>query len=390
MPKNEADLKWTCRKCTYGNWPSAARCIMCRFSPQTSCRTSPVPDLVEPYDRKHELIGSDNCGEEVIINNEKNGMYVGNTEKNLKWTCPSCSYSNWIRSEICVMCRLIKPNELKSVESLRNIENGGEAPQKDRSKFISLNKGHKWTCSKCTYENWPRSHKCIICQHSKNKNFNKDDVNKINDKNGSQNVKVKKSASPRRSPPRSPNSLSRSSSTNIFEMTKDDERFSELSTAMEKMNTNSDNQRLNQIRNKMTPKDYVWLAACRGVADHEISAVSNYLAFGGEKTRQLTSDDILLLNESGKLARWEPGHTLVHLAIKYQREDILRMLLISDAPHRASKKLPCHVCPELSTTIRKQLAHSIRSPKGEFPCPFFTDMVTFSLPGGRFLFLLLY
>jgi len=282
------------------------------------------------------------------------------------------------------MCRLNKPNEMRSVVSLRNLENSSEASQKDRSKFISLSKGHKWTCPKCTYENWPRSQKCVICQTNctKGKNGNKAEGNKSHEKNTGTQVKVKKSSSPRRSPPRSPNSLSRSSSANIFELTKtDDERFGELAAAVEKLNTSSDNQRLNQIRNKMTRKDFVWLAACKGVVDHDLAAVKNYLALGGEKTRSLKPDDIIVLDESGKLGRWEAGDTLVHLAIKYQHQDVLRMLLIPDNPHRASKKLPCHVCPELAASVRKQLAHSIRSPKTDFPCPFFTDVVTFSLPG---------
>lgn len=388
MPKNEADFKWTCRKCTYGNWPNSTRCIMCRFSPQTSCRTSPVPDLVEQYDIKKELICSDNCQEDVIMNNEKNGIYVVNPEKNLKWKCSSCSYLNWIQSQFCIMCKFIKPNELISVESLKNIENIIDGPQKDRSKCTTLGKGHKWICMKCTYENWPRSHKCVICQYPKNKNFIKEDTGKGSDRFSIQKVKTNKSP-PKMSPTFSPNFVSRSAASNILEMCKDNDRYSEISTAMGRLCIKSDNQRLHQIRNKLTSKDYLWLAACQGVAEHEIPAVSNYLALGGEKTRQLTFDEVSILNETDTLAKWEPGHSLVHLAIKYQQEDILRMLLMSDGQHRTIKKLPCHVCPDLSTSIRKQLSHSLRSAKGDFPCPFFTDIVTFSLPGGKLSFLYL-
>ena len=117
----------------------------------------------------------------------------------------------------------------------------------------------------------------------------------------------------------------------------------ELAMTMERLSCNTnDSQRVNQIRNRLSPKDWLWLAACKGVADHELSAVSSYLALGGDRTRQLTQDDIIVLNEPG---RFETGHTLVHLAIKYQREDILRMLLIPETPHRAARKLPCHASP---------------------------------------------
>lgn len=297
-----------------------------------------------------------------------------------------------MKAECCVMCRSEKPNEFKLVESLRNIENNGDNSKKDRCKTTSLTKGYKWICLKCTYENWPKALKCALCQHPKNKNYKQEDnICRIGNDKGSnyneKNVKARKMSSPKRSPPRSPNSISRNSSVNnIFDITKkDDDKIMELALAMEKLTASSDSKRINQIRNKLLPKDWLWLAACKGVADHDISAVSSYLSLGGDKTRQLTADDIIVLNQPG---RFEPGHTLVHLAIRFQREDILRLLLIPEAPQRASKKLPCHVCPELSTTIRKHVAHSIRCRKGEYFCPFSTELVTFSLPGGNLYFAL--
>lgn len=378
MPKNEAEFKWTCKSCTYGNWPAAKRCCMC-----AARRTSPLPEIEDYSDKSSDIICSNdtNVCESIIPSNEKQS----HLDKNLKWPCPSCSYLNWMKSENCVMCRSSKPNEFKIVESLRNIENNGEVKnnenKKDKSKVITVGKNHKWHCPKCTYENWPKAMKCVICQHQKNRNF-KDDLLKNNDKNiNEKNVRKKKTSSPRRSPPRSPNALLKQNSTNIFDIPpKEDERIIDIAMAMEKLNTKSDNQRLNQLRNRLTTKDWIWLAACKGVAEHDLSAVSKYINTGGDRTRQLTSDDVSLLNDPGQ---FDIGHTLVHLAIKYKREDILRMLLIPESPHRAAKKLPSHTCPETATTIRKLMAHSIRSRKGEFPCPSFTELVTFSLPDGK-------
>lgn len=381
MPKNEAELKWICRKCTYGNWPSSSRCVMCNYIPQSS-RSSATLDLTDTIDRS---IDNEKLSEEIICTNDKNAV-CGGSDKGLKWTCPLCSYFNWMKAELCIMCRSMKPNEFKLVESLRNIENNGETKNKDRSKIMSLLKGSKWICSKCTYENWNKSLKCVICHYPKNKSY-KDDNGRMNEKvspNNEKNVRLKKASSPRRSPPRSPNTNSRNFNGNIFDITKqEDEKIIDLASAMERLHAGSDNQRMNQIRNRLSQKDWIWLAACKGVADHDLSAVSSYLALGGDRTRQLTSDDIVVLNEPG---RFEAGHTLVHLSIKYQREDILRMLLIPEAPHRSTRKLPSHICPELSLTIRKQLSHTIRTRKGEFPCPFFTEIVTFSLPGGEYCF----
>lgn len=385
MPKNEAEYKWTCKQCTYGNWPSAHTCVMCNFDPRNSINKNHIAECVS-YDKdRNNLIDKEysSSHDDIMNLNEKNGA-CSSINKLTKWPCSVCSYANWIKSECCVMCKTQKSNEFKLVESLRNIENNGDKKDKNKSSFT---KGYKWMCLKCTYENWPKAIKCAICQHPKNKSYKQDDTlsknfnekSSLNEKNHSNSRKM---GSPKRSPPRSPNT----SRTIIVNSKKqDDDKIMDIASSMEKITLSSDNKRMNQIRNRMLPKDWVWLAACKGVAEHDISAVSNYLALGGEKTRQLSSEDVVILNQPG---RFEQGHTLVHLAIRFQREDILRMLLIPEtAPHRLRKRLPCHECPELATTIRKNVAHSIRSRKGEFNCPFFTELVTFSLPGGEYCLL---
>ncbi|XP_066936372.1 ubiquitin thioesterase ZRANB1-like [Clytia hemisphaerica] len=395
MPKNEAEFKWTCKQCTYGNWPSATKCVMCKFDPRNSINKNHIAEggNHENSERCHviDCLGESTCehqgsGDETSSSNEKNGEACSSLNKINKWPCSLCSYTNWTKSEFCVMCKTEKPSEFKLVESLRNIEKNEE--KKEKNKFSSLTRGHKWLCVKCTYENWPKAFKCAICQHPKNKSYKQDDGQKnektclnekktLKEKNSSYSRKIH---SPKRSPPRSPNTISRNNSiNNIFDISKqDDDKIMDIALSMEKITFPSENKRLNQIRNRMQPKDWVWLAACKGVADHDITAVSNYLALGGDRARQLSNEDVTVLNQPG---RFEQGHTLVHLAIRFQREDILRMLLLPETPHRSRKRLPCHECPELATTIRKNVAHSIRSRKGEFGCPFFTELVTFSLPG---------
>ena len=381
MPKNEADFKWTCKSCTYGNWPSAKRCCMCNAR-----RTSPVPEIEDYIDKNPEIICSsgENICESIIPSNEKQ---IISDIKNIKWPCPSCSYLNWTKAQFCVMCRTVKPNEYNSVESLRNIENNGEVKNneiKKEKKIITIGKSYKWVCQRCTYENWPKALKCVICHHQKNRNFKDDSLknNEKNNNNNEKNVRKKKTSSPKRSPPRSPNALLKRSTANIFEIPKkEDDSIIDLAMAMEKLNSKSDNEQVNQLRNRLTTKDWIWLAACKGVADHDLQAVTRYLNMGGDRTRQLTADDVAILNDSGC---FDVGHTLVHLSIRYKREDILRMLLIPETPHRAAKGLPSHVSPEYALTIRKLMAHSIRSRKGEFPCPSFTELVTFSLPDGEF------
>lgn len=49
---------------------------------------------------------------------------------------------------------------------------------------------------------------------------------------------------------------------------------------------------------------------------------------------------------------------------------------------QTAKCIPALVCPELTEQIRREVAAALHRRKGEFPCYFFTDLVTFTLPAG--------
>lgn len=102
---------------------------------------------------------------------------------------------------------------------------------------------------------------------------------------------------------------------------------------------------------------------------------------GGDLSRQLTNEDILLLKWKNTT---EIGYTLVHLAIKYDRQDLLNILLTPVADRRAYKCLPSDAEPELAQDIREIVSMSIRQRKGEWPCYFVTNIVTFALPAGLY------
>lgn len=54
---------------------------------------------------------------------------------------------------------------------------------------------------------------------------------------------------------------------------------------------------------------------------------------------------------------------------------------------QTAKCIPALVCPELTEQIRREVAAALHRRKGEFPCYFFTDLVTFTLPAGSHLLL---
>lgn len=62
----------------------------------------------------------------------------------------------------------------------------------------------------------------------------------------------------------------------------------------------------------------------KGVVEGDLAAVEAYKTSGGDIARQLTSDEVRLLNRP---SAFDDGFTLVHLAIRFQRQDMLAVLL---------------------------------------------------------------
>lgn len=61
-----------------------------------------------------------------------------------------------------------------------------------------------------------------------------------------------------------------------------------------------------------------------GVVEGDLAAVESYKSSGGDIARQLTADEVRLLNRP---SAFDDGFTLVHLAIRFQRQDMLAVLL---------------------------------------------------------------
>eukprot|EP00794_Sanderia_malayensis_P005119 gene5119-5768_t len=351
--------------------------------------------MVEEGNTRCESMSRSSSEEIICTKEDKIGAkLVKKLPVDVKWSCSSCTYLNNSKNETCLMCQCKKPNTVKKLEEKRNLENvegpavvitdcyvKNDSNFDKEKKLKSLLKSNKWVCSNCTYENWPKTMKCVLCQTQKPKPKNDDSNGK-----GGTTKRNRNSATQKISPPRSPKSLlgackKSSNDLVVFETPKiEDDQLIELSNVMHascKLR-NNDSEGIMQIRNKLTNKDWLWLSACKGILDQNPTAVKKYLSAGGDRTRKLTREDLLVLNEP---EHFEVGHTLVHLAICFQREDILRILLRPEVPSRALKRLPSHICPELAAAIRKQVAYSLRQKKGGFQCLFFTDKLTFYLPG---------
>jgi len=95
----------------------------------------------------------------------------------------------------------------------------------------------------------------------------------------------------------------------------------------------------------------------------------------------LTNPEVALLNRPSV---YEAGHTLVHLAIKFHREDVLSKLLsqieTSSSSCSGFKIVPSYVAPDLASAIRRHVSQSLRQRKGQVPCYYISELATYTLP----------
>jgi ubiquitin thioesterase ZRANB1 len=197
--------KWKCEECTYDNWPSATKCTLCRninrkqqykltkstSPPVVVCQNSPIARTptnqiqLQPTTNDQDIYRLAN----IIINEDEQQQESDSTnaDANRKWNCPICTYLNWPKSKKCVQCytqrcsRRSSPrqnsprscpqspctipkriNDVQAHTSLTPPVDLVLAQPEEQATMTNMLK--KWTCSVCTYENWPKSVKCIMCK----------------------------------------------------------------------------------------------------------------------------------------------------------------------------------------------------------------------------------
>ncbi|XP_063389340.1 ubiquitin thioesterase trabid-like [Cydia fagiglandana] len=256
-----------------------------------------------------------------------------------KWQCETCTYENFPLSRKCTMCRTSKPllgeDILRLQDGARALPHDSEADavaERLKPLRIASPVGQagascqaKWPCPTCTYENWPRSLKCAMC-----------------------GAPAAAPAPPEPKPaPVGINDICNS------------------------QNASSNDKRRNN-------PDWLWLQACMGVVEGDVGRVEAYLAAGGDPARALAAHEAALLDRA---SAFDAGHTLVHLAIRFQREDILATLLSRiSGGGPGLKRSPSYIAPDVAAAIRRHVAASIRYKKGAFPCRYLNEFCTFALP----------
>ena len=367
--------KWCCPTCTFNNWPTSSKCSLCGCS-----RPNEITPQWPPSKRLPTLYASGESHSPEFnyrntLSSEGGIHHKGSKCKTkAKWTCGACTYSNWINAHQCVMCGAVKgkvkgdsgggsnrpypmSESILDYASSKGAVGGAcfqDVPQvrparlKKESKNLKMNSDKKWKCQQCTYDNFSKSVRCVMCQarrtpspvedypltsstpsppshhtpstsHNHNRSSPTDNVNSTSSTHFPVTNANKSTVKPTPSPPDSPRPLTSSSATSLKDRNSTKSSESDLVKGVESLEVTppsllkSDSNEVRQIRNRLTNSDWLFLNACLGVANGESSAVKSYLRQVGDRSRQLTKDECLVI---GQLHSFSVGSTLVHLAIR--------------------------------------------------------------------------
>uniref|UniRef100_H0WYA0 Ubiquitin thioesterase ZRANB1 n=1 Tax=Otolemur garnettii TaxID=30611 RepID=H0WYA0_OTOGA len=383
---SERGIKWACEYCTYENWPSAIKCTMCRAQRPSGTIITEDPfksgssDVGRDWDPSSTEGGSSPliCPDSSARPRVKSSYSMENANK---WSCHMCTYLNWPRAIRCTQC--LSQRRTRSPTESPQSSGSGSRPvafsvdpceeYNDRNKLNA--RTQHWTCSICTYENWAKAKKCVVCDHPRPNNIEAIELAETEEAssiiNEQDRARWRGSCSSGNSQRRSPPTTKRDS-----EVKMDFQRIELAGAVGSKEELEVDFKKLKQIKNRMKKTDWLFLNACVGVVEGDLAAIEAYKSSGGDIARQLTADEVRLLNRP---SAFDVGYTLVHLAIRFQRQDMLAILL-TEVSQQAAKCIPAMVCPELTEQIRREIAASLHQRKGDFACYFLTDLVTFTLP----------
>lgn len=279
--------KWKCEVCTYENWPASLRCAMCQSinnkvrseNQHNNRKTSATSSTSDIY-----KMGATSLSRST---SPQLATAVQATPTEDKWACSLCTYLNWPKALRCTQCltprRRVSPGARKELAT---------PPSLECLRIATPSPPSKWNCTLCTYENWPRTRKCVLCGALKEATPTRDNAELV-------------PASPESRRGLSPKGCSKGGGA------------SQTLNAEDIVVTESNwdyERRMRTFRRRLKEADWTWLTACMGVVEGDMNPVEAYLNTGGDPTRKLTNPEVALLNRP---SIYEAGHTLVHLAIKY-------------------------------------------------------------------------
>ena len=124
----------------------------------------------------------------------------------------------------------------------------------------------KWSCSSCTYQNWPKSQHCTMCH-----------VKRVNT-----------------APMTNQNSTKTANKTNTIVQKATSNNNNNNNTKMISSSSSSGSKKAsyNLLKTLQIQMDRLFLSACEGIVDADMTHLHRYINAGGDITRYLTSDEV--------------------------------------------------------------------------------------------------
>lgn len=91
------------------------------------------------------------------------------SEKCSSWRCDICKHVNSIEHKECVACNTARYSEASVQEQFNSMTIGENEIISAAVNDQRNQSNQKWSCSVCTYENWPKATKCIMCLTTKSR-----------------------------------------------------------------------------------------------------------------------------------------------------------------------------------------------------------------------------
>ncbi|XP_011292702.1 ubiquitin thioesterase trabid isoform X1 [Musca domestica] len=408
VTSTDADCKWSCKMCTYKNWPRSIRCVQCYTKKgATAAETSPSREIgaTSVASQRSSPIMAHSAMERDIIDTKSfidpcPQAEASSNQHQLQERLSKMQIATNIDAEMnasnsaasaagaAAAAQRLSPIEGSSTIHLNNLANNSSVQTQSTTTCLSSTSSNtqlasytkKWACNTCTYENFPKSLKCSMCGNPRDSNSSSSaTANNSIENNGSaasgggavignsnNQSSISCSSDKMNDTVSSNNSFNKQQ--NIYQLGSD--TINNCDTMQERQE-----RRIRQIRRQV---DWQWLNACLGVVENNYSAVEAYLSCGGNPARSLTSTEIAALNRN---SAFDVGHTLIHLAIRFHREEMLPMLLAQiSGSGPGIKRVPSYVAPDLASDIRRHFANMLRMRKSMFPCTYVQEHATFVLP----------
>lgn len=156
---NQNLKKWACNACTYLNWPRSLKCVQCQ-----TVRSK--DKLVRGMQKICKIEQSEPKTEASRSGSARNSPPPTTTPSS--FGCISLA-SQSTPTPPTTTVPLEKSNSPSSVPNLSGTKSPSspdsnvEGPSTVLDSRIIAKKLQKWTCMGCTYENWPKTVKCVMC-----------------------------------------------------------------------------------------------------------------------------------------------------------------------------------------------------------------------------------